>query len=112
MGNLNPRPGPGRPKGAVNKPVGIFSVRARIQELGIDLIGEIIEHINDITEPEPKARLKLQLLEYCDSRRKAVEVIETKIPEKAMEGLPIEVLADLANKKLIGDNGQRPSQTN
>ena len=86
----------GRKAGVPNKPTGEFSVRARLKEMGIDLIGEILQHINDIKDPEPKARMKLQLLEYCDSKRKAVEVTEVKATEKDLEGVPIEQLELIA----------------
>lgn len=63
----------GRIKGVPNKST-TFSVKQRLEELGVDLIGDIIKEINRIDIPRDKAKCMLQLLEYCDAKRKAIEV--------------------------------------
>lgn len=73
-----PRPPPGtrfggRQKGTPNKRTA-FSVKARLEEMGFDLIGEIMKTIALIDVPRDQAKCYLQLLEYCDAKRKAVEM--------------------------------------
>lgn len=63
----------GRQKGTPNKRTQ-FSVRERLEELGVDLVGEILKCIENVDDDNDKAHLYLRLLEYCDAKRKAMEV--------------------------------------
>lgn len=83
----------GRAKGTPNKRSG-FSVSERLKEMGIDLIGEIIREIELIEEPQGKVKCWLQLLEYCDAKRKAIEVMQTD-EDKAREKLAAMHMSEL-----------------
>lgn len=76
MSNPNPQKGKrfgGRQKGTPNKRHA-YSVQERLEQLGIDLVGNIIREIDSMDSPRDKAKCLLQLLEYCDAKRKAVEI--------------------------------------
>lgn len=76
MSNPNPQKGKrfgGRQKGTPNKRHA-YSVQERLEQLGIDLVGDIIKEIQSMDSPRDKAKCLLQLLEYCDAKRKAVEI--------------------------------------
>ena len=63
----------GRQKGTPNKR-GAYSVQSRLEDLGFDLIGQILFEIKRMDEPMEKAQCYLRLLEYCDAKRKAIEM--------------------------------------
>lgn len=63
----------GRQKGTPNKRTQ-YSVKERLEELGVDLISEILKCIENVEDDNERAHLYLKLLEYCDAKRKAIEV--------------------------------------
>lgn len=63
----------GRKKGTPNKR-NVYSVHERLKALGVDLVREILREVNAIEKPFLRAKCYLQLLEYCDAKRKAVEL--------------------------------------
>jgi hypothetical protein len=73
--------GSGRSKGTPNKRTTFNSVSSRLEELGYDLVGEILQDLALISNPYDRAKLHLQLLEYCDARRKAIELPGTQLGE-------------------------------
>lgn len=42
--------------------------------MGYDLVGAILSDLALVSDPYDRVKLHLQLLEYCDARRKAVEI--------------------------------------
>ena len=73
--------GSGRSKGTPNKRTTFNSVSSRLAELGYDLVGEILQDLALILDPYDRVKLHLQLLEYCDARRKAVELAGSQLSE-------------------------------
>lgn len=63
----------GRQKGTPNKRIA-FSVHERLKEGGIDLIKDILKDIEEMKNPVDRCKCRLQLLEYCDAKRKAIEM--------------------------------------
>jgi len=63
----------GRQKGTPNKREA-YSVQKRLEEMGFDLIGEILNEIAEMEDPMDRAQCYLRLLEYCDAKRKAIEI--------------------------------------
>lgn len=96
----------GRAKGTPNKNT-VFSVSARLTEMGIDLIGNILADIALVQDPRDRTKLNLQLLEYCDAKRKALEVTaidETQIERDRISKLPMSELKKLVKSKLEEDD--------
>ncbi len=70
----------GRQKGTPNKRAE-FSVAERLKEKGYEVVGKILDDIEEITDPRARVKFHLQLLEYCDAKRKAIEITDHSMPE-------------------------------
>lgn len=78
-----------------------FSVSQRLAEANFDLIGTILHEIEQIDKPFLKARCYLQLLEYCDSKRKAIEMtVEVDQDRERIRAMSDEELAEHVVKNL------------
>lgn len=97
----------GRKKGTPNKNK-VFSVSSRLSEMGIDLIGEILNEIEQLDKPFLKVKCYFQLLEYCDAKRKAIEVTDnTDAAQEAREkisNMPMAELKMLVKNQLKEDD--------
>lgn len=91
----------GRQKGTPNKR-SAYAVQTRLEEIGFDLVGEILKEIKLMEDPIDKAQCYLRLLEYCDAKRKAIEVTGQSSNEGQAEVVIIK----------IPDNNRTPSETN
>jgi hypothetical protein len=49
-------------------------VAARLQDLDYDIVGKLIGDIEKLDSPRERIKAHLALLEYCDARRKTVEL--------------------------------------
>ena len=67
--------GSGRKAGTPNRRSEFFGVSARLQELGYDLVEKLIQDITLLEHPKDRVKAHLELLEYCDSKRKPVEEV-------------------------------------
>lgn len=89
----------GRQPGTPNKRL-TYSVERRLQELGVDLISEIIEDLKEL-DPHSRVKAKLELLEYCDAKRKAVEVSgDHKITAENAQATIVRLPDDITTKLL------------
>ncbi|MBP6218858.1 MAG: hypothetical protein KA436_09745 [Oligoflexales bacterium] len=71
-------PNSGRKSGTPNKR-SIFSVSSRLSELDYDIVEKILDDIQAISAPELRVKAHFQLLEYCDAKRKTIEVTQKPI---------------------------------
>lgn len=65
-------PGSGRKKGVPNKKK-YKKVAEVLAEHDIDLVNDILLEIGQVDEPKDRAKLKLELLSYCEAKPKAVD---------------------------------------
>jgi hypothetical protein len=91
-------PGGGRPKGSTTR-VPYFSVAKRLEERGIDLVQRIMDELAKMDDPEARANVYLKLLEYCDAKRKAVEVSATVDQTTRTDAIPTEALLKYVSTK-------------
>ncbi len=90
----------GRTKGTPNKST-VFSVKLRLAELGVDLIHEIVSEINQIDKPFLRAKCWLQLLEYCDSKHKTVDMVVAVDEERQkLNAMSDQEITDMVIKNL------------
>lgn len=78
--------GSGRVKGSHNRK-NLFSVHERLKILNYDLVGSILKDINEVDDPSKRARLHLELLTYCASRRAPIQVLEEQAENKIADDL-------------------------
>ena len=67
----------GRQKGSLNRKT--LFVLDRIEESGFDLVLDIMQTINEITNPSEKADKLLRVLEYCAPKLKEKELTKEEI---------------------------------
>jgi len=76
--------GSGRKAGTLNRRSEFFGVADRLRELNYDLVGKLIEDIAMLEAPRDRVKVHLALLEYCDARRKSIELplndSDSKVP--------------------------------
>lgn len=87
----------GKQKGTLNKKT-VFSVASLLVDKNIDPIEEIMKLLPDL-RPHEQLRAWLELLQYCDAKRKSVEVELQEAEsdnEKLFDAIPRHELIKLA----------------
>jgi hypothetical protein len=95
-----PKPsGSGRKAGTPNKRMA-YDVSRRLEELGVDLMDEILEEMKHL-DPRERVRAYLELLEYCAPKLKALEIDgKHTISQEESERIVVRLPDDITTKLL------------